>query len=222
MIKALTLLKRRQGMDVAAFQSYWLTRHVEVVLRLPGIVRYAQSHTRLGGYRNGDPVYDGIAEVWFENIDAMRALPGTAVHDALLEDEDRFIERSEMAMLLTEDRVIKDEPATGCVKNVELLSRKPGMDVEDFQQYWHDSHGPIARKLPALGRYVQSHARLGGYRNGREPIFDGAAITWFPNTDAMRACAASPEYSATRADEENFLKRGKVPVIITDEHIIVA
>ena len=44
-----------------------------MVTRLPGIRGYVQSHTLLSGYR-GRALYDGIAEVWFEDTAAMRAL----------------------------------------------------------------------------------------------------------------------------------------------------
>ena len=101
MIKVVTAIKRCGNLSVDEFQSHWLQRHAEVVMRLPGIVRYHQSHLRSGAYRKGEPAYDGIAEVWFEELSAMRALTGSAAHDALLEDEERFIDRRAMVTLLT-------------------------------------------------------------------------------------------------------------------------
>ncbi|MGH6689878.1 MAG: EthD domain-containing protein, partial [Gammaproteobacteria bacterium] len=58
MVKAVSFFKRRAGMDVEEFQAYWRTRHPEVVTKLSGVRRYVQLHTRLGGYRDGEPVYD--------------------------------------------------------------------------------------------------------------------------------------------------------------------
>src|SRR6185436_6405350 len=37
MVKVLTFLKRKPGMAVEEFQRYWLTRHPQVVTRLPGV-----------------------------------------------------------------------------------------------------------------------------------------------------------------------------------------
>src|SRR5262245_33380431 len=74
MVKALSFFKRKAGMSVEDFQSYWRTHHPDAVLRMPGIRRYVQSHTLLAGYRKGQPAYDGIAEVWFDDTTAMRAL----------------------------------------------------------------------------------------------------------------------------------------------------
>jgi uncharacterized protein (TIGR02118 family) len=73
MVKAVAFFKRRAGMAVEEFQTYWLARHPDVVTNLSGVGRYVQSHTRLAAYRNAEPVYDGTAELWFEDTAVMRA-----------------------------------------------------------------------------------------------------------------------------------------------------
>jgi uncharacterized protein (TIGR02118 family) len=220
MIKAITFVKRRPGMSVEDFQAYWREKHPLVVERLPGLRRYVQSHALLSGYRKGELLWDGIAEVWMDDVEAFRRLPGTREYDAVLADEKAFIGRS--AMLLVDDVVVKDGPvrADG-VKNIEFVNRPKGMDVERFHAYWRDVHGPIAARIPVLRRYVQSHARMGAYKGGREPIYDGCAITWFDSTADMRLSATTPEYAATRADEANFLPPGHLPIIIAKEHVVV-
>jgi len=222
MIKALSFFKRRSGMSVEAFQAYWRARHPEVVIRLPGLRRYVQSHTLPGAYRKGEPVYDGIAEVWFDDTQAMRALAGTPAYAAVQADEAAFIERATMGLIVTEDHVVTDGPApAGGVKNVEFLTRRPDLTVEAFQRYWREVHGPLAGRIPVIRRYVQSHTRRSAYERGRVPRWDGAALTWFDDTQAMRASASSPEYAAVRADEPNFIAPDS-PFIITREHVIVA
>ncbi len=221
MVKALSFFKRRPEMTVEAFQEYWLARHPEVVVKLPGIRRYVQSHTRRSGYAKGEPVYDGIAEIWFDDTRAMRALGDTAAYAAVQADEARFIDRSTMGLLITDEHVIKDGPAPpDGVKNVEFVTRKPGMAIEAFQRYWRDVHGPIAAQIPVIRRYVQSHTRLAAYASGRTPPWDGAAITWFDDTAAMRRSAGSVEYARTRADEPNFIAPDP-PFVVTQEHVIV-
>jgi uncharacterized protein (TIGR02118 family) len=221
MVKAVSFFKRRSGMSVEAFQAYWLTRHPDVVVRLPGIRRYVQSHTLPGGYRKGEPAYDGIAEVWFDDTGAMRALAGAPAYAAVEADEARFIERATMGLIITEEHVIKDGSApAGGVKNVEFVTRRPGMAIDAFQRYWREVHGPLAARIPVVRRYVQSHTRRAAYASGRAPVYDGVALTWFDDTEAMRASARSPEYARVRADEPNFITTGP-PFIITREHVIV-
>ena len=222
MVKALSFFKRKAGMPVDEFQHYWRTRHPDAVLKLPGIRRYVQSHTLVPGYRKGEPVYDGIAELWFDDSQALRALRGTPVYEAVVADEARFIDRAGMGLIITEEHVIKDgEAPTAGVKNIEFLRRKPGMAVDEFQRYWREAHGPLAAPIPMIRRYVQSHTRRAGYEGGRTPVWDGAAITWFDDTEAMRASSRTADYARVRADEANFLAPGDAPFIITREHVIV-
>ena len=181
-----------------------------------------QSHVLPSGYARRALPFDGIAEIWFDDTDAMRALAGTPAYAAVQEDEARFIDRARMGLLLTEEHVIKDGPApAGGVKSVELVTRKPGMDVDAFQRYWRGVHGPIAATIPVLRRYVQSHVRRSAYAAGRAPAYDGAALTWFDDTQAMRVSAGTAEYARTRADEPSFLDTTRLPVVITREHVVV-
>ena len=222
MVKMVAFFKRKPGMSVEDFQSYWRTTHADIVVKLPGIRRYVQSHTILSGYRKGEPIYDGMAELWFDNTDAMRAQAGSPEFAAVQADEFNFMDRSSSGSIITEEHIIKDGaiPNDG-VKNVEFVSHKPGMPIEDFQKHWREIHGPLGVSIPVVKRYVQSHTRLSIYQKGKTPLYDGVALTWFDSTQAMRTSATTPEYDRTREDEPNFIAAGKLPVIITKEHVIV-
>ena len=222
MVKAVSFFKRKPGMSVEAFQAYWRTAHPEVVVKLPGVRRYVQSHTLPSGYRKREPVYDGIAEVWFDDTRAMRALAETPEYAAVQADEARFIDRATMGLLITEEHVIKDGPVPSQgVKNVEFVTHTPGMSIDAFQRYWREVHGPLAALIPVVRRYVQSHTRRSAYEGGRAPRYDGVALTWFDDTQAMRVSATTAEYARVRADEGNFITADP-PFIITKEHVVVA
>ena len=222
MIKVISVLKRRDDLEVEAFQDYWLNVHGPIASRMPGVRRYVQSHTLLAGYRKRKPAADGIAELWFDDTDALRALQGTVTLEATMADHVEFVAPDGHKQIVTEEHVIKDGPlpADG-VKNVEFVKRKPGMAVADFQRYWSEVHGPLGAAIAPIKRYVQSHTRRSAYRDGETPALDGMALTWFDDTDGMRASATSAEYATTRDDEENFVA---IPLdfIITREHVIVA
>ncbi len=222
MVCVIAIIKRKPGMAVEAFQEHWRTAHADIVRKLPGIRRYVQSHTIPSGYRKGEPAWDGIAEIWFDSMEALRALRGSPEQAAVDADEPRFIDKASQTMLLTEQHVIKEGPVpAGAAKWVEFLNRRPDLAPEAFQRHWREVHGPIAAGIPQIRRYVQSHVRLGAYASGRTPRYDGVAITWFDDTAAMRASAGTPAYAATRGDEKNFMAAGEAPVIITREHLIV-
>ena len=223
MIKIVACINRRPGMSVEDFQDYWLHKHPAVVTKLPGLRRYVQSHVRPSGYRGGRSlVHDGIAELWFDDLDTVKAANGTPVVDAILADEATFIDPGPRVTLVCDEHVVVDgAPPPGAIKNVEFVSRRPGMSVEDFQRYWRDTHGPLAAGIPSIRRYVQSPCRLGGYRGGQQPAYDGIAVTWFESTDAMRQGAETAAYAATRADEPNFIDTDNLPIILTTEHVIM-
>jgi uncharacterized protein (TIGR02118 family) len=222
MVKVLTFIKRKAGMPVEEFQSYWRTRHPDVVTRLPGVRRYVQSHTLLTAYRTGEPAYDGIAEVWADDTAALRAMTLSAEHAGVKADEARFIDRASMGVIITEDHVVKDGSVPpDAVKSVDLLTRKAGLPVQGFQRHWLLVHGPIAAAIPALRRYVQSHTRRSAYDAGRVPAYDGAAITWYDSAEAFRAAAVGAEYARLAADSPSFLSMDRIRSILTREHVIV-
>ena len=222
MIKVVTFIKRAAGMPVEAFQTYWRERHPAVVTRLPGVRRYVQSHTLASTYAAGEPVYDGIAEVWADSTDALRAMTRSPAYTAVQADEAEFIDRATIGIVVTEEHVMKDGAVlVDSVKRVTFLTRKPGLSVEEFQRHWRDVHGPLAAKMASLRRYVQSHTRSSAYAAGRAPAWDGVASAWFDSVDAIRAADATPEHAAALADRVTFVAPGPTRAILTREHVIV-
>jgi uncharacterized protein (TIGR02118 family) len=223
MVKVLTFIKRKSGMPVDEFQTYWRTRHPDVVTRLPGIRRYVQSHVLPSAYAKGEPVHDGIAEVWADDTAALRAMTQSPVHPDLVADEARFIDRARMGVIVTEEVVVKDGvPGPDAVKAIEFFRRRETLDPETFQRHWRETHAPLAAKVPGLARYVASLTRLSAYRAGQSPAYDGAAALWFPAGDALKTAAGSAEYRALVADRASFLAAGEPPFLLTREHVIVA
>lgn len=106
MIKLSYCLRRLPALSREAFQDYWLNRHAPLVKRhaaVLGIRRYSQVHAleeavngHVRAMRGGTEIYDGIAELWFESLEALNAERMTpeaqAASMALLEDERKFID----------------------------------------------------------------------------------------------------------------------------------
>jgi uncharacterized protein (TIGR02118 family) len=223
MYKVVTLVKRRPDLSVEAFQEYWRDRHAPLVARLPQLRRYVQSAALPQGYRNGELLFDGMEETWFESEAAYEAARRDPGYDALTADEANFLDRDRTVVMPVDVHVIKDGAIPeGAVKNIEFVNRRPGMALAPFQAYWREAHGPLASKIGVLRRYEQNHLKASVYAADPAPPYDGLAITWFRSTADMKAGTVTPEYIATRADERNFLPDGHLPIIITREHVVVS
>jgi len=108
------------------------------------------------------------------------------------------------------------------VKLIYCITRKQGMSVEEFQRYWRETHGPIAARIPGLRRYVQCHTLPELYASDRPPSYDGAAELWFDDLEAFRQAMSSPEVSAAREDERNFIDHDRSFAIVTEEKPVVS
>jgi uncharacterized protein (TIGR02118 family) len=91
-VKMFSLLTRKPGTDVAAFQAYWRTDHGPLATKIPQVRRYIQCHVRPSGYAGGaSPRYDGVAELWFDNFQAVRDSGNTDEYRAVKIDEPKFL-----------------------------------------------------------------------------------------------------------------------------------
>jgi uncharacterized protein (TIGR02118 family) len=107
------------------------------------------------------------------------------------------------------------------IKLVYCISRKPGMGVEEFSRYWEEVHGPLGRRIPGLRRLVQSHT-MPQVDELPPPDFDGMAELWFDDVESLRRARRSPEWSASTADEANFIDPARTALFLTEEREIPA
>jgi uncharacterized protein (TIGR02118 family) len=68
-------LKRRADMSREAFAHWWLERHVPYVQRFPALRKYRVSLVESGP----ETVVDGLAEVWFDDMDTLRRVTASEV-----------------------------------------------------------------------------------------------------------------------------------------------
>lgn len=222
MIKVCELVTRRPGLSVEEFQAYWRDVHAPIVAAIGGIRRYVQCHPLLSGYRSGQLVFDGVAEIWVDDKAALAAMAQTAEFAAAKADEANFIDTGALIELVVDEHVIKNGaiPANG-VKSVGFVRFREGLAPEVARPYWRDVHGPIAADISVLRRYEQNQVRAGAYRRATRPAWDGMALTWFDSIDDMRRSATEPAYAATLADGPEFLASGPTPTILCRELVVL-
>jgi len=122
MVKLVYCLRRRSDVPEAEFRKYWLEKHGPRVRGFAAALRarkYVQSHTLdsplnavLTDSRGMEPPYDGITEVWWDDLQELEAgfgsPEGQAASSDLIEDEARFIDLSRSRIFLTQEHTIFD------------------------------------------------------------------------------------------------------------------
>ena len=97
MIKSLSLLTRKDGITHQQFVDHWLNVHAPLAHAVPGLRRYVQSHILEERKRpdipSTDVEVDGIAELWYDDRDAMARANASPEAKALHADGALFIGR---------------------------------------------------------------------------------------------------------------------------------
>lgn len=74
MVKLIALLKRKPGMTREEFSARWLNEHTKLSAKMPGLREYrinvATAHQPDDA---SGAIYDGTAELWWDNMEAMEA-----------------------------------------------------------------------------------------------------------------------------------------------------
>ena len=95
MVKMIALLTRKEGLSHEDFVRHWVETHAPLAHGVPGLRRYVQSHVVGEQTRPDIPTtavdVDGIAELWFDDKDALERAHGTAEMKRLLADGALFI-----------------------------------------------------------------------------------------------------------------------------------
>jgi uncharacterized protein (TIGR02118 family) len=96
-IKSISLLTRKDGMTHAQFVDHWVRIHAPLAHAVPGIRRYVQSHIVAERTRPDIPTtvvdVDGIAELWYDDREAMARANASPEAKALHADGALFIGR---------------------------------------------------------------------------------------------------------------------------------
>ena len=108
------------------------------------------------------------------------------------------------------------------IKRISLLTRKPELTHEAFVRHWLEIHGPLARKVPGIRRYVQSHIQSESIRAdipATDIAIDGIAELWYDDVEAMERSSATPEAQALYADGALII--GNIKSYVVEEKVIM-
>ena len=198
MIKTMALLSRRPDVSPEQFDSHWHRPHGDPLSLAIDTLRYYVQSTR----KPVEPVavngpYDGIAEVWLDDVETAAGLTEHPKFATAQADQVNFMLPHEVRYLMTEEQPVVGEPgpgdATG-VKLMHLVRRAEGCSPQDFHCAWATADDAELGAALGATRHVRCHSIDATYDGDEEPAYDGVRELWFSDYDALRrAQADQPE-----------------------------
>jgi len=109
MVKLVYCITKKAGLTDEEFFRYWKSVHGPIGARIPRLRKLVQSYRlTLPGDKNR-PDYDGMAELWFDDVEALLAARQSPEWKASTEDEANFIDQNKVAYFVSEEQIILDK-----------------------------------------------------------------------------------------------------------------
>ncbi len=109
MIKLVYCITKKAGLTDEEFFHYWENIHGTFGARIPRLRRLVQSHRLTIPGDKSQPNYDGMAELWFDDMEALLAARQSPEWKASTKDEENFIDHNKVAYFVSEEHIILDE-----------------------------------------------------------------------------------------------------------------
>ena len=104
MVKVISFIKRRSGLDRADFLRYWRLEHVPLLLGLPGLRR--QCTNIAIAIPGRDPRFDLVSEMWWAEPEQMAAAQSSAHGKEVAERLARVSAPAETISIVATERVV--------------------------------------------------------------------------------------------------------------------
>jgi uncharacterized protein (TIGR02118 family) len=108
MIKLVYCISKKASLTDEEFVRYWKDVHAPIGARIPRLRKLVQSHrlTVPGDRHQAD--YDGMAELWFDDLEALSSARQSPEWKASTEDEANFIDPHKVAYFIAEEHIISE------------------------------------------------------------------------------------------------------------------
>lgn len=106
MIKVVYCITKKPGLSDRDFFDYWENIHAPIGARIPGLRRFVQSRRVSVPGDKHLPSFDGMAELWFEDANALLAARQSPEWAASTTDEVNFVDHTRVAYFVSEERIL--------------------------------------------------------------------------------------------------------------------
>ena len=109
MVKLVYCITKKASLTDEEFFRYWEMVHGPIGARIPRLRKLVQSHRLSVPGDRYRPDYDGMVELWFDDIEALLAARQSPEWKASTEDEVNFIDHNHVAYFVSEELIILDK-----------------------------------------------------------------------------------------------------------------
>jgi uncharacterized protein (TIGR02118 family) len=106
LVKLVYCICRKPGLSREAFIRYWAEVHAPIGARIPGLRRLEHSYSIMAPADRRPPDYDGMAELWFDDLAALLKARESEEWAAATADEVNFLDPTRSAYFVSEERRI--------------------------------------------------------------------------------------------------------------------
>jgi uncharacterized protein (TIGR02118 family) len=106
MVKLVYCISKKPGLTDEEFFRYWEKVHGPIGRRIPNLRRLVQSHRVNVAGDKVQPDFDGMAELWFDDVADLLEARRSPEWKASTEDEANFIDHSKVAYFVSVEHEI--------------------------------------------------------------------------------------------------------------------
>ena len=104
MAKVIFVLQRKPGSTREQCLQYWAgEQHTSIVKNIPGLKRWVQNHVVSAP---GEPVCDGIGEMWFDSDEAVESAVNSPEMGAAVEDAKNFLDMEKTGLIIVTEKTV--------------------------------------------------------------------------------------------------------------------
>lgn len=114
MIKVIYCITKKAGLSDEEFFRYWERVHGPIGARIPRLRRLVQCQRLNVPEDRRKPDYDGVAELWFDDVADLLSARESPEWQAASADEVNFIDHTNVAYVVTEENEIAGAQPLSC------------------------------------------------------------------------------------------------------------
>jgi uncharacterized protein (TIGR02118 family) len=228
MVVRMGLLQKKPGLSDAEFRAHWRDLHGPLAAKLPSLRRYHQNHVvdreqRGIVYARGSHDFDGISELWFDDLPSMQLAFSSDLVEEVAADEASFIGDLKLITAI-QQQVVPVPKGARLIKRMSTLKRRPDVSLEKFQHEWFQVHSVLVKRLPEVKGYTQNLIFDRAHGRGKPASYDelpidGIVELWFSDRESLDAGFNSSAGKTLMTHAEEFI--AEISTFLVETHEVV-